>query len=264
MSTKPLPQQSAVQRRLSALRHKAFVHGFSGIAPFYVVNEFPKCGGTWLGQMLAMALDLPFRRNEPIRFEKAITHGHFLRSFGLRNVIVLWRDPRDVLVSFYFHSFFKNEFRNGPLVDAMRQRAPFDDFENVSGNLPAFIKMLSVNPVSPRFTWPEFVSVWADKSETIQTRYEDLREDTAPELTRIVRELAGMSISTPTANRIVEELSFERAKAKSAAVSGDGVPFVREGSVGGWSKHFTPQANEALERYGYRDGILKLGYPDIG
>ncbi len=32
------------------------VHLLPGVVPLYVVNEFPKSGGTWVGQMLGRAL----------------------------------------------------------------------------------------------------------------------------------------------------------------------------------------------------------------
>ena len=61
--------------------------------------------------------------------------------------------------------------------------------------------------------------------------------------------------------------SFKKAKAQAEAekrAAGlDGVAFVREGSVGGWHKYFSPEANECLEAFGYRKPMLRLGYPDL-
>ena len=254
--------------RASALRHKSFVRAFSGIAPYFIVNEFPKCGGTWLSQMLAMAMNIPFRRNEPIRFEPAITHGHFRHPLGLKNVAVLWRDPRDMLVSFYFHCFFVNEVANKPLVKQMRARAAFGDFHDIRANLPSFIKLLSDRPVSPRFSWPEFSEVWVNRPGIVHTRYEDLRRDAPSELVRIVLELSGERLEPNRAAQIAAEFEFSKAKAKAIEKqekSGGGeLSFIREGSVGGWRKYFTEEANQILEIEGYREPMLRLGYPDLG
>lgn len=251
-----------------ALRHKAYVRGFSRLAPYYLVNEFPKCGGTWLAQMMASAMELPFRRNEPIRLEKAVSHGHFLNPAGLRNVVVLWRDPRDMLVSFYFHCFFIRQHGNGVMVELMRERANFDDFDDVRTNMPSFIKLISRNPLSPRFSWPEFTEEWLERPGTLQARYEDLRSDAAPELQRIVKGLTGRDVPATRAAAAVDEFTFEKAKAKAEAgkqASGeDGISFVREGSVGGWRKYFSAEADEVLEAKGYREPMLRLGYPDLG
>lgn len=37
----------------------------SGAIPLYTVNEFPKPGGTWIGQMLARALEVLFPIKQP-------------------------------------------------------------------------------------------------------------------------------------------------------------------------------------------------------
>lgn len=253
--------------QLNAMRHKLYVRSFSAIAPYYIVNEFPKCGGTWLSQMLALAMDLPFRRNEPIRYEAAVTHGHFLNPVGLRNVVVLWRDPRDMLVSFYFHCFFIKQHGNGLMVKLMRERARFDDFDDVRANMPSFIQLISDNPLSPRFSWPDFAATWLEQPGTQQVRYEDMRSDAPSELQRIVVGLTGQELPASRAAAVADALTFEKAKANAEAeqeaAGEDGIAFVREGSVGGWHKYFSSQANDLLESQGYREPMLRLGYPDL-
>lgn len=251
--------------RIFAFRHKVLVHLLSGVLPYYVVNEFPKCGGSWLTEMLADALDLPFRRNEPVRVEKALVHGHFLRPGLLRNVVVLWRDPRDVLVSLYHHCFFISEyadqlFGNGKLVAGMRQALPFADYDDVAANLPAFIAYIHENPVVPRFTWPDFARQWAER-DVVHTSYEALRADTPEELARVVGALAGVSLDNARATMIAERHSFARAKAKSEQnLAPEARPFVRSGSVGGWRAQFGPEAEALLDRHGYRPLMERLGY----
>lgn len=251
--------------RLYAVRHKSYVRLFSGVAPYYLVNEFPKSGGSWLAQMLADALEAPFRRNEPIRYERAVTHGHFLHPAGLHNVVVMWRDPRDVLVSFYYHCYFLNEHNNAPLVRLMKDRCPFDDYTDIRANLPAFVRFVSESPVSPGFTWPDFARVWAGRAGVVHTSYEVLRADTPGELTRVIHGLTGTSISAARAVEVAEKYSFVRAKqaAETTRRSKTELSFVREGALGGWRKHFTQDAEQMLSAFEYHKSMRIVGYsPD--
>lgn len=253
---------SGIKARAFAARHKGYVRAFSSLSPYYLVNEFPKSGGTWLAQMLADALEIPFRRNARIQYERSVTHGHFLSPMCLHNVVVLWRDPRDLLVSYYFHCYFVNEHANAGLVSLMKGRCPFEDYDDIRGNLPTFIRFLAETPVSPRFTWPDFARVWAGRPGTVQSSYETLRADTSAELKRIVQTLTGEALSTTRACEVAQTYSFSRAKAAAERHRPDTVEksFVREGALGGWRKHFTKAALETLKDAGYAAPMAQLGY----
>jgi Sulfotransferase domain len=255
--------------RAMTARHKAYVHLLGTLAPYYVVNEFPKSGGTWLTLMLADALALPFRRNEPIRFEKSLVHGHFLNPGALRHIVVMWRDPRDLLVSLYHHCYFVSEFAevlygNKKIVDAMREALPFDDYEDVRANLPAFIRFASTTPIAPRFSWPAFADKWAGRPGTVQTSYERLRADTVGELVSVCKALAGIDLPSARAEQIAESRSFARAKAaaEQALPAGAQKSFIREGAVGGWRNQFSDEALQALDDCNYRGAMRALGYVD--
>lgn len=244
-----------------AIRHKTLVRLLSGIMPYYVVNEYPKSGGTWLAQMISQALHLPFESNKPLRFEPCVTHGHFLHPFCLKNVVVVWRDPRDVIVSYYHHCFFLNEHNNASLVKLMKNRLPFNDYRKVKENLPEFIRFVSGNPVSPPFTWPEFAAKWALREDVIHTSYERLRANTATEISRIVRELAGFELSPGQANKIASDNSFVKAKqrARNIMKGNTELSFVRKGSLGGWTEYFDREAREEISAY--EKWMEILGYP---
>lgn len=259
---------ASIPDRLYTARNKLYVRLGNRLIPYYLVNEFPKSGGTWLSQMLASALELPFRRNDLVRFEPSIVHGHYLNPALLRNVVIIWRDPRDLIVSFYYHSYYVAEFNdrkfgNKHLVTLMKERCPFSDYEDIRSNLPRFIDFISTDPVAPRYTWPDFVYRWAHRDDVVQTRYEALRADTTGELARIVQGLTGNHLAPERASEIAERYSFARAKARAEAEHYPGAEksFVREGSLGGWRRHFTPVAEQRLEQFGYLDALKRLGYP---
>lgn len=251
---------TSIEDRWSAVRHKILIRSFSALAPFYLVNEFPKSGGTWLAQMLADALNVPFRRNAPIQIERSVTHGHFLNPVALRNVVIIWRDPRDVLVSLYYHCYFVNEHHNEPLVRLMKARCPFDDYSDIRANLPAFICFVSQKSMSPFFPWPEFVRAWTHRRGTVQTSYEALRVDAAGELARVVEALTDTVLPDGCAECVAERHSFTHAKqaADKTRPAGTELSFIREGSLGGWRKHFTTDAETAFRKNGYEEAIALL------
>lgn len=244
------------------LNRKAMPRLFSGRMPYYVVNEYPKSGGGWIAQMLSAALGLPFPRHRPLGLQPAVAHGHFLNATGLRNVLLVWRDPRDVAVSYYFHCYFVNEFHNREFVMRMKERLPFDDYTDVRANLPRFLHFVNETPLSPGFTWARFARQWAARPQVTHIRYEDARTDCAGELARVVRSLTGRTLPAREAAAVSDAYAFERAKAraeKDVRRRGAELSFVREGSVGGWRRHFTPEAEELADRY-FAEAARPLGY----
>jgi hypothetical protein len=81
---------SRIYERENELIRAGMVHLLSGALPLYVVNEFPKSGGTWVGQMLGQALGVPFPRNRLPVLRPSIMHGHYLHPWGMKNVVVCW------------------------------------------------------------------------------------------------------------------------------------------------------------------------------
>ena len=251
-----------IASRFAAARHKFYVRAFSGVAPYLLVNEFPKSGGTWLAQMMSEALDIPFRRNAPIRLERSVTHGHFLSPLGLRNVVLIWRDPRDLLVSFYHHSYFVNEHSNALLVQMTKRKYPLDDYHDVRGNLPAFIRRIAADPVSPKFSWPQFAEIWVRRQGAVHTTYEALRGDTVGELDRVISGRTGQRLAPERLSAVARKYDFTRAKQQATheLPATAEISFIREGSVGGWKTHFSPDAIAALEQTGYAGPMKQLGY----
>ncbi len=56
------------RRKLSiwagAFQRLLMANTLSGILPLFIVTEYPKSGGSWVGQMLAEYLDFPFLSNK--------------------------------------------------------------------------------------------------------------------------------------------------------------------------------------------------------
>jgi len=235
---------------------------------FFLV-EYPKSGGTWLKYMLAHALGIPAWDRTLSPFQSCLMQAHWTNSFGipLDKTVIMHRDGRDIMVSFYYHSYFYNDLLNGTHVDLMKRQLPFSDYEDIRSNLLPFMKFVFDTPVSPKFSWSEFVNVWHGKESTVNTTYEALRLNTSKELVRI------LSLLQPKTNwtiELAEEVSQNysmKNMQKTQAIRNKGIhgtqlaqkPFIRKGSVGGWNAHFT---DEALEWFENKAGseLVKLGY----
>ena len=241
----------------SALRY-GMVHLLSAILPLYIVNEYPRSGGTWVGQMLARALGVPFHRNRMPSLRPSIMHGHYLNSWGMKNVTVVWRDGRDVMVSWYYHCLFPNDLDNAGLVERVRKELGFEDIENVKENLPAFLEYSFTKKRYPRFSWSDFVHWWHGSKRVTYVRYEDLRGDTVGELRRVVSELAARDLSRQEAQTIADEFSFERITARRPGQE-DRNSFLRKGVVGDWRTSFSAETRQVFDHYAGNETIL-LGY----
>lgn len=250
--------QNFVELRANALMRQAMVRTMAKTLPCYTVCEFPKCGGTWLSQMLADALNLPFPRNRLPSLRPSIMHGHYLHPWGMSNVVVLWRDPRDVVVSQYYHSYFVNELYNRRLVQIFRSEMPFDNYNDVRTNLPAFIRRVYQNPIRPRFSYSQFIDNWHRRNDVVHTSYEALRTEPVAELQRVVVSLTGTTLDPHRAKEIAEANSFARV-AKRPPGKESKASFLRSGIAGGWVQSFSPAARRAMHEMAQKD-LERLGY----
>jgi hypothetical protein len=230
----------------------------SGHVPLYIVNEYPKSGGTWVGLMLAEALNIPFPRNCMPKLEPSIMHGHFLNPFGMKNVLCVWRDGRDVMVSWYYHCLFVNEHSNAFLVELTRRDICFEDYDDILGNLPQFIDYVFQQQKSPSFSWVDFVCMWHNRNGVVNVHYEDLKAEAGKELQRIAYELSGNEFTLEKSREIAEVFSFEKIAGRQCGEEKKN-GFMRKGIVGDWKNHFSKESRQLFDSYA-GDELIKLGY----
>jgi hypothetical protein len=132
----------------------------SSSLPLFIVNEYPKSGGSWLGQMLAESIKVPFPRNRLPMLSSSIMHGHYIWPGNMKNIVILWRDGRDILISQYYHSLFENEKGNKRLVELTKKELVFPDYTDISSNLCEFMKYVFEKKRHPKFSWADFYDVW--------------------------------------------------------------------------------------------------------
>ncbi|MDC0499748.1 sulfotransferase domain-containing protein [Paracoccaceae bacterium] len=239
----------------------------SHVLPVYLVAEYPKSGGTWLKFMLAEAIGVPaWTKGNPVRGSN-VMQAHWIKPKGGCRSVALFRDGRDVMVSYYFHSFFRNEFRNQSLVAFMRNHFKFTDFEDIQSNLPRFIEEMATRPISPVFSWGEFVRAWYDRPGVVACRYEDLRKDPSKTLQRLIDELSITPLGTERACQIADRYTMEKMKAQKDSLDPGNrnrglveKSFTRKGIVGGWTEYFTEDALQVFE-YFFAEEMKILDYP---
>jgi len=233
----------------------------SGTLPLYIVTEYPKSGGTWVSQMISAYLGLPFPRNIRPKLESCIMHGHMLPTPFMKNVVCLFRDGRDIMVSSYFHMLFQND-RNPPImVQRTRAALSFEDYEDVRANLPRFIEYVfetrqkSLNP--NKFTWNQFVNKWM-RTSVCKVKYEDMVADGSRVLAQTLQQLTGRNVDHEKVERIIEEYSFENQTSRRPGEE-DASSFLRKGKPGDWKEKFTREAAEVFDSYAGKE-LIKLGY----
>lgn len=251
------------------------VNWLNGLVPLYLVTEYPKSGGTWLGQMLAAVLGVPFPRNRIPLPRRALFHGHYLptnRFRRLRGIFWQVRDGRDVMVSLYHHLLLPNDKNVLHVKDLhyYRQQVPFQSFDDVRENLPAFIEFIFTHRLSRRRqfttwgTWSSFNQRWMEYADSqrgdrlAMIRYEDLLHDAADVLGRVLAAVGGAEPDATRVQEAVARYSFEaqsgRRRGQEAAGS-----FLRRGVAGDWKNYFSRAAAEVFAHYA-GDTLTMLGY----
>ncbi|WP_231717219.1 sulfotransferase domain-containing protein [Desulfosarcina ovata] len=244
--------------KFNALSRYFLSYTFSGIMPYYIVNEYPKSGGSWIGQMLAAALDVPFPRNRLPMLRPCIMHGHFLWPSTLKNVVIVWRDGRDVIVSQYFHSLFQNEKGNKILVEKISADLKYADVKDTRSNLPSFIEYIFKGKKYPKFSWLDFAKKWQGNSGAVHVKYEDFRHNCSTQLQQLVGALKNRPLSKARAEKIEKIFSFESQSGRAPGQENSN-SFMRKGIVGDWKSHFTNESKEMFDHYA-GDALISLGY----
>ncbi len=227
--------------------------------------SFPKCGRTWLRLMIGNIFSEHFQIHveDPLdlaMFGKAnnsipkisVVHDDVPQEkspsqlernkskYQNSKIIFLVRDPRDVIVSLFFHKKFRAEMFNGDISDYVAQDV---------GGIDTIIDYYNI--------WEEQTHV---PKEFLLVRYEDLHTNAKLELIRILGFLGIEGVSEKVIIHSVEAASF--SKMKKAEKNGEmkserlkagknGVENsykVREGKVGGYSRHLKQDEIALLDK----------------
>lgn len=230
--------------------------------------SFPKSGRTWLRMMLGHALQtrfgFPERRlmfatkagidrpgmprilathDDDPQVKRAQRVFSDKRAYRDRKVIFLIRDPRDLLVSYYFH-------RSKRTTGDFRFEGDLDDFLSVDAGI---VESLVA-----------FYNAWARQREVpngfLLVRYEDMHADPAGQLRRVLDFIGAEGVDDGAIARAVNLSSFDRMQEIERTGSRRGRSLrpgdpadpdsfkVREGRVGGHRDALTEAQRADLDR----------------
>ncbi len=236
--------------------------------PFYYVSEFPKSGGTWTARMIADYLQLPFPQYSilPIGFS-AVIQNHWAYHPKFKRVFYLYRDGRDVIVSFFFDRLREARYSDSPARERTRRiydRLLGKDYQpqDIVRLLPKFMEFEYKNPGrGSKLNWRQHIKSWYDpdnRSHVAYLSYEQLLEDCAGTLGRAIHRITGQEMDPWRIQTTVDKFSMVRQSGRSPGEE-DVTQHIRKGVAGDWLNHFTRASAELFNDLA-GDALVLLGY----
>ena len=229
--------------------------------PLVFVVGYPKSGNTWVAQLVAHCLELPYPRRSllPVGFAAVVMgHKRVWKSYP-RGVYVV-RDGRDAIVAqFCFQVSHLPEGDHPRLPSVQRRSFPgLTNKDNARELFDAFVARQLVNPIAAHANWADHVRSYSKvKNPNVAlVRYEDLQADGEATLARVISELTGESPDIERAREAMNRFAFRKQAARPAVGSS---VHLRKGRVGDWVNYFTPKAAELFDR-ACGDVLIEMGY----
>ena len=247
--------------KLNAILRYAMIHSMAKYLPLFIVNEYPRSGGTWISQMISDSLNIPFPRNRLPVFRSSVMHVHTLHCWNMHNMLIVWRDGRDILVSQYYHFLFENDCGgNSYLVERCRSELGFSDYQDIEKNIVPFMEFVFEKKRIFRFSWSDFVNKWIGYRCAVHVKYEEMREHPCENLKCIVEKMAGSELAPYKMEEIVEKYSFKKISGRSMGQENT-KSFLRKGVVGDWKNYFNKEARKKFNMYAGA-ALIELAYED--
>jgi hypothetical protein len=249
------------------IRRRAYQAANSAIAavvggPLRVchVVEFPKCGGSWISNMIRSYVGSSFNEGYRLIGRDEVIQKHVRYRPGLVRVVVVVRDPRDMFVSAYYHETSLTDRNISLRIERYFRRDPE---RPTAEDFAEYLEAKLLHVTHPRFFYSQFLDSWLGRPGVCVVRYEDFLEDAEAQLIRVVRFL-GRPVDLDTIRSAVSENSFENATRRRYGIGRpngveDNTRFVRKGIVGDWKNHFNKKSCQLVEKFeGYRSPATGL------
>lgn len=240
---------------MDGVQRQLMWHYLSGRTPYVRVSEYPKSGGTWLGQIISKYLDIPFPRNRRpaiSRLQPCLLHGHHVYADHVKDIVCILRDGRDVMVSAYYYLLHQNNDVNAR--NTILRSLPSRDHNNIVQNLPAFIEYMFTRPTlggmrlaRGKVTWSKFTESWLDTGANIVT-YEAMQDNAILALTPVLERLTNREVDQTRLAEAVDQFSFKNQTKRKPGVE-DRQSFLRKGISGDWKNKFSVEACDVFKHF---------------
>jgi len=219
------------------------------------VNEYPKCGGTWVSRLIRSYRDIPYTHSTSLIRPNSVILKHELYTPYFNKPIIIVRDPRDVWVSYFFYEVYNHK-------GTRREIALKGYDENLSDqeNLTRYIEQKITHPerFSPGFSYIEFIASWLDKTNIHVVKYEDVHKDPEAVLRGILEFCGEKSISAEKLKTAIEDNSFKKITGRIEGDQ-DKKSHKRKGIVGDWRNYLNSESCDLVYET-QQDLLLKLEY----
>lgn len=172
---------------------------------------------------------------------------HFVAEGKRYKKIVVIRDLRDTLISYYFSAKVSHEVLTDHLA-SIRHR--LQDASKDRGLLRLIITVL-LRQIAP------IQLSWLDDDEALHVRYEDLITDEHAAFARIV-DFCEIEVSRARLHEVVEQLSFEKRAGRQRGTE-DVTAYYRKGVAGDWQNHFSEAVKAEFKKH-HGDVLIQTGY----
>lgn len=247
--------------KINAATRLTLVSGALRKGQLPLLNEYPKSGGSWMAQMLAEALQIPFPRNRLPMLSRSLLHGHYRYNRVGQPTVIVWRDGRDLLVSFYYHRLVGNALTLSSITEKAQADLGVKDPNDIETYLPRFIEYMAQGKTHPHYSWSDFVKEWHGSDKALcEIFYESMLNDSAKELIRACQAL-GYDLEPARAQKIADTYSFQKQAGRKAGEENTS-SYLRKGIAGDWKSKFSAEAREVFDHYMGAE-LIALGYePD--
>lgn len=160
------------------------------------------------------------------------------------------RDPRDLLVSFYFSNRYSHPLNPG-IVPVRAELNGLSDSQGLLKTLDRFDPLASI-----QLSWQQAAA--ADRNLVI-VRYEDLTGEDQARHWQALLNWADIALPAPVLMRVLATYSFVRMTGGRRPGEADPHDKYRQGLAGDWRNHFDAELTAAFRRQ-YPDLVERLGY----
>jgi hypothetical protein len=160
------------------------------------------------------------------------------------------RDPRDLLVSFYF----SNRYSHRPNPGILQVRAELSGLSDAQGLLKTLERFAPLASILT--SWQDAAAADAN---IVLVRYEDLTGDDQLRHWQALLDGADIALPSPLLRRVLATYSFARMSGGRRRGEADPHDKYRQGLAGDWRNHFDAALTAAFRRQ-YPDLVERLGY----